>query len=63
MIGCKAAESRLRETNVGFSFLTMESDIKKRKFILSWMTKDGSIKHTAAPNLSVRNNFQKLEEA
>ena len=63
MMGFKAAETRLRETNMDFSFLTRESDIKKGKFISSWLTKDGSIKHTAAPNPSVRNNFQKLEEA
>ena len=63
VIGCKAAEKRLRETNIDFSFLTRESDIKKGKFILSWLTKDGSVKHTAAPNPSARNNFQKLEEA
>ena len=60
MMGFKAAETRLRETNMDFSFLT---DIKKGKFILSWLTKDGSVKHTAAPNPSARNNFQKLEEA
>ena len=46
-----------------FSFLTSESDIKKGKFIFSWQTKDGFVKHTAAPNPSARNNFQKLEEA
>ena len=63
VIGCKAAENRLRETNVDFSFLTRESDIKKGKFILSWLTKDGSVKHTAAPNPSARNNFQKFEDA
>ena len=63
VIGCKATENRLRETNVDFSFLTRESDIKKGKFILSWLTKDGSVKHTAAPNPSAKNNFQKLEEA
>ena len=33
MMGFKAAETRLRETNVDFSFLTRESDIKKGKFI------------------------------
>ena len=63
MMGFKAAETRLRETNMDFSFLTRETDIKKGKFILSWLTKDGSVKHTAAPNPSARNNFQKLEEA
>ena len=62
-MGFKAAETRLRETNMDFSFLTRETDIKKGKFILSWLTKDGSVKHTAAPNPSARNNFQKLEEA
>ena len=62
-MGFKAAETRLRETNMDFSFLTRESDIKKGTFILSWLTKDGSVKHTAAPNPSARNNFQKLEEA
>ena len=63
MMGFKAAGNRLRETNMDFSFLTRESDIKKGKFILSWLTKDGSVKHTAAPNPLARNNFQKLEEA
>ena len=63
MMGFKAAETRLRETNMDFSFLTRESDIKKGKFILSWLAKDGSVMHTAAPIPSARNNFQKLEEA
>ena len=63
MMGFKAAETSLRETNMDFSFLTRESDIKKGKFILSWVTKDGSVKHTAAPNPLVRINFQKPEEA
>ena len=40
-----------------------ESDIKKGKFILSWLTKDGSVKHTTAPNPSARNNFKTMEEA
>ena len=59
VIGCKAAEKRLRETTIDFSFLTRESDIKKGKFILSWMTKDGSVKHTTAPNPSARNRIWK----
>ena len=63
VIGSKAAETRLREINMDFTFLTRESDIKKGKFILSWLTKDRSIKHTIAPNASARNNFKTMEEA
>ena len=44
--GFKEAEIRLRENNHDFTYLTRESDIKKGKFILSWLSKDGSIKHT-----------------
>ena len=45
MIGSKEAETRLRGINKDFTFLTRESDIKKEKFILSWLTKDGSVSH------------------
>ena len=61
--GFKEAEIRLRENNQDFTYLTRESDIKKGKFILSWLSKDGSVKHTTAPNPSAKNNFKKLDEA
>ena len=54
MIGSNEAETRLRGIN---------KDFKKGKFILSWLTKDGSVKHTTAPNPSARNNFKTMEEA
>ena len=60
VISSKEAETRLRGINKDFTFLTRESDIKKGKFIL---TKDGSVKHTTAPNPSARNNFKTMEEA
>ena len=63
VLGFKAAELRLREMDKDFTYLTRESDIKKGKFILSWLTKDGSVKHTTAPNPSAKNNFHKMEEA
>ena len=63
MTGFKEAEIRLRENNQDFTYLTRESDIKKGKFILSWLSKDGSIKHTTPPNPSAKNNFKKLDEA
>lgn len=37
--------------------------MKKGKFILTWLFKDGSVKHSLVPNPSVRNNFKKLEDA
>ena len=46
VIGSKATDTRLREIQEGFSYLTRESDIKKGKFVLSWLSKDGSIKHS-----------------
>ena len=58
MIGSKV---RLREIDKNF---TRESDIKRGKFILSWLSKDGSIKQTLAQNPSARRkNFKKLDEA
>ena len=60
MIGSKV---RLTEIDKDFTYLTRESDIKREKFILSWLSKDGSIKHTIAPNPSARKNFKKLDEA
>ena len=64
MIGSKVAEVRLREIDKIFTYLTRESDIKREKFILSWLSKDGSIKHTIAQNPSARRkNFKKLDEA
>ena len=61
--GFKEAEIRLRENNQDFTYLTRESDIKKGKFLLSWLSKDGSVKHTTALNPSAKNHFKKLEEA
>ena len=60
MIGSKV---RLREIDRNFTYLTTDTDIKRGKFILSWLSKDGSIKHTIAPNPSARKNFKKLDEA
>ena len=62
-MGFKATEVRLREANKDFTYLTRESDIKKGKYILSWLSNDGSVKHATAPNPSARNNFKKLEDA
>ena len=61
--GFKEAEIRLRENNQDLTYLTRESDIKKGKYILSWLSKDGSVKHTTAPKSSAKNNFKKLDEA
>ena len=63
LLGFKAAETRLRERDKDFTYLTRESDVKKGKYILSWLTKDGSVKHMTAPNPSARNNFHSYEEA
>ena len=63
VMGFKATEVRLREINKEFTYLTRESDIKKGKFILSWLSEDGLVKHTTAPNPSAKNNFKKLEDA
>ena len=63
MIGSKAAKVRLREIDKDFTYLTRESDIRRGKFILSWFSKDGSIKHTFASNPSARKSFKKLDEA
>ena len=37
--------------------------MKKGKFIVTWLLKDGSVKHSTVPNPSARNNFKKLEDA
>ena len=63
MLGFKATETKLRETQEDFAYLTRESDMKKGKFILSWLSTDGSVKHSTVPNPSARNNFKKLEDA
>ena len=59
MLDFKAAKLRLRlrEMEKDFTYLTRESDIKKVKFILSWLTKDGSVKDTTAPNHQPRATF------
>ena len=63
ILGSKAAEERLRGTGEAFTYLTRESDIRKGKFLLSWLSSDGSIKHTTAPYLSARKSFKNLDEA
>ena len=62
-MGFKATETRLRELQEDFAYLTRESDMKKGKFILSWLSNDGSVKHSTVPNPSAKNNFKKLEDA
>ena len=42
IIGFKAAEIRLRQNTKDFFYLTRESDTKKGKFILSWLSNKGN---------------------
>ena len=50
VISFKAAEIRLRQNGKDLSYLTRESDTKKGKFILSWLSNKGIAKHTTVPN-------------
>ena len=52
VLGHKVAEERLREF-----------DIKRGRFIVSNLTKTGSVKHTFIPNSSAKKNYVNLEEA
>ena len=63
VLGHKVAEERLRESQKEFAYLTRESDIKKGRFIVSNLTKTGTVKHTVIPNSSSKKNYVNLEEA
>ena len=63
VMGHKVAEERLRESNKEFAYLTRESDIMKGRFIVSNLTKIGSVKHTVVSNSSAKKNYVNLEEA
>ena len=54
VMGHKVAEERLRESQKEFAYLTRESDIKRGRFIVSNLTKTGSVKHTVIPNSSAK---------
>ena len=62
-MGHKVAEERLRESQKEFAYLTREFDIKRGRFIVSNLTKTGSVKHTFIPNSSAKKNYVNLEEA
>ena len=63
VLGHKVAEERLRESQKEFAYLTRESNIKRGRFIVSNLTKTGSVKHTVIPNSSSKKNYVNLEEA
>ena len=63
VLGHKVAEERLRESQKEFAYLTRESDIKRGRFIVSNLTKTGTVKHTVIPNSSAKKNYVNLEEA
>ena len=61
VLGHKVAEERLRESQKEFAYLTREFDIKRGRFIVSNLTKTGSVKHTVVPNSSTKKNYANLE--
>ena len=61
IMGHKAAEERLREVGAD-SYLTRESDIKKGKFVLSFLSKTGAVKHSVLRNPAFRKEFKTIKE-
>ena len=61
VMGHKVAEERLRESQKEFAYLTREFAIKRGRFIVSNLTKTGSVKHTVVPNSSTKKNYANLE--
>ena len=62
VISFKTAEIRLRQNGKDLSYLTRESDTKKGKFILSWLSNKGIAKHTTVQNPSARLSYKNFEE-
>ena len=60
-MGHKAAEERLREVGAG-SYLTRESDIKKGKFVLSFLSKTGAVKHSVLRNPAFSLKLSKRDQ-
>ena len=61
IMGHKAAEERLREVGAG-SYCTRESDIKKGKFVLTFLSKTGAVKHSVLRNPAFRKEFKTIED-
>ena len=57
----KAAKERLREVGAG-CYRTRESDIKKGKFVLSFLSKTGAVKHSLFRNPAFRKEFKTIED-
>ena len=62
-IGHKEAEERFTMFQKDFPYLTRESDTKQGRFILSFMSKSGSVKHIVVPHPSAKKIFTRLEDA
>ena len=60
-MGHKATEERLREVGAGF-YLTRESDIKKGKFVLSFLSKTGAVKHSVHRNPAFSLKLSKRDQ-
>ena len=64
-ISKEEAENRLRASNKTNAYLFRESDIKRRRFLLSYISdKDrGLFKHVFVPTLSARKLYSSVSEA
>ena len=55
-------EDRLREADKQ-CYLTWQTEIKEKRFILSYVTENGAVKHATVPNPSARKVYGSLSDA
>ena len=58
----KVIEDRLREADKQ-CYLTWQTEIKEKRFILSYVTENGAVKHATVPNPSARKVYGSLSDA
>ena len=59
----KVIEERLRDSDKRQCYLTWQSQIQDKRFVLSYVTEKGAVKHTVVPNPSAKKCFVSLAEA
>ena len=59
----KVIEVRLRDIDKRQCYLPWQSEIRDKRFILSYVTEKGAVKHSVVPNPSAKKCFVSLTEA
>ena len=55
--GPKVIKERLRDSDKRQCYLTWQSQIREKRFVLSYVTEKGAVKHAIVPNPSANKCF------